>query len=258
MLAPAFKPALFPYYFRRVAERTYELWSIAQNRVASGKKVKLEPLFREHYFGITIEMSTGVNVNSDLSAHLRELFSTVQRGLFSPPFRPMWSKDVRASAEIKSILAYIIRDSIVNRASTIEKLRLYGDDIVKLGTLMYFWWLLPALSFPPKLSEQMLLLWFPGYATAAVTSANAFFEMGWDDNARASLYREQDELIQAAGDERAATYDQTSSMPILEAYIMESLRLRPAGNGVFRRVTRDIEVHGKLLPKDTVVFASFK
>ena len=277
ILSPAFSPALLPVYFKRITERTQELWERVYAGVAAGKRVKLEPLFREHYLGIIIEITTGVKAGSDKAKRLRNLFATIQSAFMSPPFGPIWSAGVRASEEVRCILIDVIDDVRVRRADTIANLREYGDEIVKLGLkdighgeIDVLLVAIAASGLPTtpdaqldkvvveKLCGMILMLWFAGYSTAAAVSTSATFEAGWDDDFRGKLVLEQDALVGSAGGERAVTYEQTGSMPLLDAYLKEVLRTHPPGSGHFRRTSRDIELHGKFIPKNTIVFAHIK
>lgn len=63
LLAPAFSPALFPYYSSLISRRAQSTWAKVAKRVSSGK-VKLDSVFREHYLGIVIEITTGLRKRS--------------------------------------------------------------------------------------------------------------------------------------------------------------------------------------------------
>ncbi len=277
-LQPAFSPSLFPLYFKRGLSRARRTWDRVLEKKARGEKVQLESIFREHYLGITIEMTTGVDMDGEESARIRKLYTTLQNGFFTPPFGPLWNSAIRSRDEIRAILANVVKRNLAERADIIEKLREYGDDVVKMGfkdiakgnvDVLLVSIAGSSLSTEKgapideevvdSLCRSMILLWFAGYATAAATSMCASFEMGLDDDVREKLIAEQDRIMASAPDgDDTLTYEQVMhQMPLLDSFLMEILRLHPAAAGINRRTARDVEILGRFVPKDKVLFCDF-
>lgn len=49
-------------------QQTQETWRIVGDTVKKDGSITFDPMFREHYLGITIEMTTGVQFSSDRSS----------------------------------------------------------------------------------------------------------------------------------------------------------------------------------------------
>ncbi len=82
------------------------------------------------------------------------------------------------------------------------------------------------------LCRSIVLLWFAGFSSTAVTRMNASFEIGLEDSLRDALIAEQDQIISnAAAGDQTVTYEQiTSQMPLFDSFLQEILRLHPPGH----------------------------
>ncbi len=271
-IAPAFSPSMFPLYFdglRATTERFWERLAEDTNR----KALKLDPELRKFYMGITIELTTGVSADSELSERVRNLFMGIVNGLVGPTFGPFWDRTVRLRAEIVDILTSIINDKLVNEADVIEQLR---RNIQEHGTIRNVKSLLkngadilqvvlaglplktgPNQTHDPeefrKLVDLLLLLWGAGFFTTAATTSCAVFEMGMDTNILERLVKEQDEIEKEMGSTELQ-YEQLEKMPLLDSYLYEIMRLYPAGNGIMRVVEKDVVLLGKKVKKGTMLF----
>lgn len=270
-LAPAFSTVLFPCYLKNVVHRTKETWKHVHETVQKDGKMLFDPMFREHYLAIIIEMTTGIAANSDRSTLICECFYTFLEFLTVAEFMPKYKRGMEARDKIRAILRDVILDNIANRRDIIEKLREYGDDIVKMGVKdiksgnVHVFLVIIAnssLSTDPNapideetvaaLARTMVVLWIAGYVTSAITSTCGIFELGARDDILSRLVKEQDAIVGASAGEREVTYEQVQmKMPLLDSYIMEILRLFPAPDWLDRYTRRDVEILGKFVPKGT-------
>lgn len=271
-LAPAFSPALFPYYLQNIVKRTKETWKRVEDTVKKDGGTLFDPMFREHYLAITIEMTTGIAVDTEKSSLMRNLFSDFTKTLTTPPFMPSYKRGMAARDEIRGILRDVVLENLSSRRDVIDKLREYGDDVVKLGSKEISSGKVDVLpvaiansslstddnvpideELVGSLTRNMMLLWLAGYLTSALTSSCGIFELGIRAEMISRLVKEQDDIIDAfAGGEREVTYEQVvSKMPLLDSYLMEILRLHPATDTLWRRTTCDMEILGKFVPKDS-------
>jgi len=274
-MAPAFSSALFPYYMKNVVKRTLQTWRRVEGAVRKDGSTQLDPTFREHYLAITIEMSTGIEVKSERSSVMRNLFADFVKLFISSPILPSYKRGIEARDKIRAILRDVIIENITRRRDIIEKLREYGDDIVKLGIkdissgnvdILLVSIANSSLSTDENepLDEELIGalgrsisgLWLAGYLTSAVTSTCGIFELGFRDDVLSRLMKEQDAIMDTG--EREVTYEQVQSkMPLLDAYLMEILRLFPAADGLPRKTTRDVEILGKFVPGGSKVRLNF-
>ncbi len=273
-VAPAFTPSLFPYYFDKIRMRVDSTWERVLAKAAAGKEVIFADEFRQHFLSIAIELTTGVDMNSTNAAKILDKFKRLQLAFFTPKFGPLWNSCMSARDEILDILAGVVRQNLKERADTIEKLREYGEDIIKLGAKeiatgevdsLLVLIANSSLSTEPgadideevvaALCRPMLLLWTAGYQTAAVTSMCSSFEMGLDETIYEKLLAEQDAIVAAAGGDVTVTYQQTvEEMPLFDSFMMEILRMHPAAPSVSRKVAKDVEILGYFVPQGTRIF----
>ncbi len=274
--APAFSPGVFPLYQTRILSRARNTWDSVVQMMEDGE-VLLAPVLRKHYLSIIIEMTTGVDMDGEYGERIPALFNDVMAMFFSPKYFPKYNAGMRARKELLEILGARLRWNLENRADTIEKLREYGEDVVKLGLkdvargevdMMLVSMASSSMSTAPgavpdpeiveSLCNSILLLWLAGFTTAAATTMNATFEIGFNPELRQQLIAEQDALVRDADGNVEVTYEQTGAMPLLDSFLLETLRFHPAVNGMSRLPSRDVEILGRFVPKGTSIFCDFK
>ena len=274
-ILPAFAPALFPQYMSFITKRVNKTWKRVLERHCAGERIKLEPVFRENYVSIIIEMTTGIDMDSKDSKRIPELFEKFLMASFNSQFGPIWNAAIKARDVLMCILEEVVKKNLNERADTINKLREYGDEITKMGVKEIAVGNLDVLTVliaaEPKLSTVagveidkeavesvcylVLILWFAGFSNVASTSMSMSFEMGLDNSIRDRLVAEQDTIVATANGNKDVKYEQLSKeMPLLDSYILEILRIRPPSMVLGRKVAKDIEVFGHFVPKDTLVF----
>ena len=273
-IMPAFAPALFPQYMSYVSNRARKTWERVHERHSAGEKIKLEPVFRENYVSIIVEMTTGIDMDGENAVYIRELFQKFLIAIFSPQFGPVWNAGIKSRDALLDMIAEVVRKNLRERSDAIKKLRGYGDRIMRMGVkevgvgdidILLVLVAESSLSAEPgaeideevvkSLAYIILLLWFGGYSTSAATSMCMSFEMGLDDSIFKRLVAEQDSIVAAADGAKEVTYQQLmNEMPLLDSYILEILRTRLPIPLLGRKVSKDIELLGHYVPKDSVVF----
>lgn len=226
-VAPAFAPSLFPYYFEKVRRRVNSTWERVLAKATAGNEVKLADEFRLHYLSIAIELTTGVDMDGMEASNIVQKFERFQLAFFTPKFGPIWNMCTSARDEILSILSNVVHRNLKERSDPINKLREYGQDIVKLGVkdivsgevdVMLVLIANSSLSTEAdaiideevvsSLCRPMLLLWTAGYQTAAVTSMSTSFEMGLNQSIYTQLVIEQDSIVASTSNEQIeVTYE---------------------------------------------------
>ena len=270
-ILPAFAPGIFPQYMGFITKRVRKTWERVLERSVAGERIKLDPVFRENYLSIIVEMTTGIDEDA---TRIGELFQKFLITSFSPQFGPFWNAGMRARDELMAILEDVVRKNLRERAETINKLREYGDRIMKMGVkeisvgnvdvLLVLMAAETSISTIPgemvdenivkSLCNVILILWSAGYSSSASTSICMSFEMGFDDVVMKQLVTEQDTIVAAANGNKDVTYEQAmNEMPLLDSYAQEILRTRPPLSVLGRKVAKDIELFGYFVPKDTLV-----
>ncbi len=273
-IMPAFAAALFPEYMDCISKRARKTWERVHERYTAGEQIKLEPVFRENYVGIIVEMTTGIDMDGGDAALIRELFQKFLISIFSPQFGPVWNAGIKSRDALLDMIAQVVRKNLRERREEINKLRGYGDRIMRMGVkevgvgnadILLVLVAESSLSTEPgaaideevvkSLCYIILLLWFAGYSTSAATSMCMSFEMGLDDSIFKRLVAEQDAIVAAADGVKNVTYQQLmNEMPLLDSYILEILRTKPPAGYLGRKVSKDIELLGYYVPKDSLVF----
>lgn len=274
VVASAFAPNVFPFYFDRLVTKLRSMWESVLHECESKRSVKMDPAFRRHYLTIIVELTTGIDMDSDSFGEVRDMFHRLQDSLSSPAFGPVWNDGQKAKSQLADVLKDAVQAKCRNHADTIAALRKYGErfpyqsrEHLGRGELDV---MLIAIAFSElksgaaanenkfveSLCNLMLLLWFAGYGTSAATASCALFEMGWDPSIVAQLTEEQEALVATDG-QRNVTYDQVSEkMPLLDSYINEIMRLRPASGSVSRKASKDVEILGRYVKQGTSILVS--
>lgn len=273
-VAPAFAPALFPFFFPAIRARAEKTWADVESAVQKEGTVKLDPVFRQCYLSIVVEMTTGLDMDGELAPFVLRNFWEMMNGFISPPFGPIWDAGMMARDDMTDFLKKLISTTVVEKKHVIDKLREYGDSLsykgsrdIRSGEVNVMLIAIAksglatdadAENNPEEVStlaNLMLLLWFAGYATSAATTSCAAFEMGLDADVWSQLRAEQDAITAQAGGPEV-TYPQTQAMPLLDSFITEMLRMYPAAASI-RAATADMSVLGRHVRNGEKVFLDF-
>ena len=277
-VAPAFAPSVFPLYQKRIVSRARKTWESVLKSMENGENVLLTPVFRRHYLSIIIEMTSGLDMDGELATHIPALFDKVIPMFFTPKYFPKFNEGMQAREELMQILGDRVRWNLANRAHIIQKLREYGDDVVRLGLkdvargevdMLLVSMASSSISTKPgvtpdadlveSLCNTILILWAAGFTTSAVTSMSSTFEIGFNEELREKLIAEQDALVREADGNVEVTYEQAATkMPLLDSFLLEILRFYPAINGINRKVSRDVEILGRFVPRGSNIYCEFK
>lgn len=103
-----------------------------------------------------------------------------------------------------------------------------------------------------QIRDELITLFLAGHETTANGMAWTFALLAESPDVLAKLVRELDAEI---GD-RPATVEDLPRLAYTRQVVLESLRLKPPVWNIARRATRDVELAGFALPKDTVVIVS--
>lgn len=277
LIAPAFSPALFPFYFETISERIAKNFAAVERDVKRDGYAKMDPVFTRQFLSIIIGMTTGIEMDSDVAEFCQKRFLSLFTAMFSPPFGPIWNNGMKAREEIVSIIEGLVHQNLVEKKDLIDKLREYGDKLsfqasrdIKKGEVNVLLIAIANSSLKTgqgmrndpdvikNLTNIILFLWFAGYATSAATTSCSFFEMGMDGSVWSRLAEEQEAIVEEAGS-RNVTYEQVvSKMPLLDSFMTEMLRMHPPGWGIFRVANRDVKLLGKYVKAEEVLFLDFR
>ncbi len=272
---PVFSRKAFPAYFQFVEKRVVAKWASVAREFANGEKVLLDPQFRDLYLAIMIEISTSITKDDDYYAQINALNKRLGFALISPEYGPIFEDAMKAKDELRDLVSGVIERVLVEQADVIKTLRSYGGEVIAQGSKdlgntevnMLLLWLAAETKIQigvkndPVLYQNLAMkivgIWFAGFATSAITSSCAIFEMLRDRSLWNELVAEQEVIIAKNQGARRIEYSQLSEMVKLESVINEALRLHPVALGVVRKVNRDVEVFGRRIEKGDKVWFDF-
>lgn len=107
------------------------------------------------------------------------------------------------------------------------------------------------------LISNMLLVWFAGCTTSVTTTTNCVFDMGMDPEILDRLTQEQANIVDRYKGNGDVTFEQLKEMPLFESYMTEMIRLNNPVPGVARRTFCDMEILGKFVKSNTVLWLEY-
>lgn len=271
--SPAFAKALLPLYYPLIQHLTSRLWAEVLEASSGDEQVILQPYLRRHYMRSIVEISTGIAMDEELTERIQTVYTAVEQGVVTFKFGPLGKPAFEAQAELLEIIRGLVINNITEYADVIDKVRECGDDFakegmreLKKGNLCLLSVLIASSSLStaldaihdPKvvdyLAKAILFLWAAGISTNSGPSLNAVFELGFNPEAKERLVSEQDATVAANNGEQDVTCEQVmKGMPLLDSFISETMRMRPAESQLYRIADKDVEILGKFVPKGTMI-----
>lgn len=103
-----------------------------------------------------------------------------------------------------------------------------------------------------ELRNEVMTMIMAGHETTANAMTWTFYLLSQNPEAAAKLEEEADRVL---GD-REITIDDVDKLPYARQVMAEGMRLYPPAWATSRTATEDVEIGGKTLPKDTLIFVS--
>lgn len=273
--APLFSAKVIPIYFEFVLKRAQEKWQYLSKQSASGKTMLLENELRDLYLAVGIQLTTGLTKNDLEYTKIIKLLSRLLLVFVSPRFGPIFDDAMKAREELIDIVSAQCQRLTVEFGDIIEEIREHGERALLGGKkaqrrpdvnmalllLAAEEGIKPGVENDIKLyrsvSQKIYGLWVASYATSAVTSSCAIFEMLLNKDIMKIMRDEQEQIISESDGNRDVEYSQLAKMVKLESILNECLRLHPVVIGAMRKVSRDAEVFGKYIEKDSTVWFDY-
>ncbi|MEL7142413.1 MAG: cytochrome P450 [Cyanobacteria bacterium J06573_11] len=237
LLVQAFQPRALSGYIpamEAISDRYFQSW-------LSQSELTWYPQLRDYTLDIACKLLIGLDNGSQTK--LGELFESWNAGLFSLPinlpwtaFGKAWSSREKLLAEIEQLIRsrQTLLQSEPNRSETdaLDIMLNARDEDTGEG-----------LSIE-ELKDQVLLLLFAGHETLTSAIASFCLLMAQNPEAMAKARAEQTQFAQ-----QPLTLAAFKDMPYLDQVIKEVMRLVPPVGGGFRKVLRDCEYGGFIIPK---------
>lgn len=269
-MTPAFAQSLLSYHCAFVPRYAEQFWRGLAEDVRTRKlhfPIKLDPLFRKLTFSLIVALTAGIDERNEpeLVEYMRKNFLDMSRGLFAPklPFGP-WQKALQGRDRLMDCICNKTEEVLERDAEIIEKLRALPADrlateaksLLKSGAVDIFAVLLAQTRLVhgqndtaergaelERFAQNIKLFWFAGYDTSASTLSSAVFELWRNPDVLQQLRTEQDNLVVNTGPTPSVP-GIMSEMPLLDAFVTETLRLHPPAPGAFRKVVKNGTILG--------------
>lgn len=270
-LAPAMASSLFPLYCQTVEQSAHTLWKVSI-RASPNQPLDIADAIRKHYFRVFVCMSTGLATEGHMSTKnhhniSEETFTDFVKGFASLRIGHQWSKAMKAKKQLLESLRNIIQYRLQYDAHAIDKLRAISDTQnqmhrLKQGEIDFLSLLIASSPLKTgnarkytsnedahihRISNEILLLWFSAYSTQSAGTLSAVAELGNDGNIWDLLVEEQQNV------DHLSYNSVGKSMPILQSFILEVLRLRPPVALWYRKTSEPTIVDDIPIPGDAFV-----
>merc|ERR1712038_2160038 len=107
-----------------------------------------------------------------------------------------------------------------------------------------------------QILDNALLLILAGSETSASTLTTAMLFLGMYPDIYKRIQEEQQQLQNKYGHDHQFTHKMLNEMPLLEAFIRETMRIKPLNSGSPRVAKEAIVVDGKQIPKDWTIMCN--
>ena len=273
-IAPAFSAQRISAFVDVIRNSTHVMFDDIKSALEQSQQpVILEPLLRQHFLRVILSVSTSVPIEeaakpSSPLFNVENDLKTMFLAFFSPAFGPIWDQSMSALKRLTDVVQLYYVDRLVQYEDSIQMMRtgsVAQQSAVARSRDVDLLAVLAALSGLPtgdaalKLLEEnpeafvdpckvALSIWFAGFTT---TASSGHVALSWfydiDESDMAALKEEQAKIAEVTVD------DLMRGMPILDSFLNEVFRMAPAGAAHFRKTTRDVEVLGHFIPKDTAI-----
>ena len=273
-LAPVFSANKVASYESTIRKSTNAFFENLKETVEKSQQpVVLEPLLRQHFLRVILSISTSVPIEetmqtsfslSVVEAELKVMF----KSFLTPRFGPVHDQAMRSLKKLLDLIRPILIERLTRDEDIIRSMR--TDSVsqqtapARAGQIDMFTIFAAICGLPTgdealKLLEenpdafegpckQALGTWFAGFHTTAGSTHIVLSKLySLDKSVMAALKEEQAQIAEVTIE------DLMRGMPVLDSFLNEVFRITPMAARHFRKTTRDIEVLGHFIPKNSLV-----
>lgn len=256
-LQTAFLPMVLPGYFNLVREASISFWETVQIETHKKGFCRLSDLVGERLLSVIIQV-TGGEEGKRREAELKHLFGRMVRGFASFPGTPSY-RDARRAREL---LLKAIREMIEHKLETSQDLLAslpeaggVTKDMVRRGKIDLITLLCSEIDGKmgelDDVAQKILFIWLAGHTTQASAILCAIGKL--DAAIKSRLEDEQVEMQRKYGRNAGWRELRQGSLPVLEAYLNEILRLYPPVTIAFRRTATNTVLAGHTVEAGAIV-----
>ena len=222
------------------------LLPIQEKRIAElpvNKEFLFYDAIQQTLMDVAARVFLGLDETSRMAKKLNNIFTTINKGLITPlPYNIPFSTFCRALKARERLRAYIHTNIPKRRGSDgVDMFTRYCNAQDEEG----------AFLDDIDIDGHIAFLMFAAFDTTTSALTNILYYLGthpeWQDKVRA-------EITQIG--KKDLTYEDASSMVLTEYVFNETLRFYPSVMILNRRATKDVEIAGYHIPKNTVLMLS--
>ncbi|KAF9672056.1 hypothetical protein SADUNF_Sadunf11G0000900 [Salix dunnii] len=243
-LVSILKPDILKQYVGKMDEEVRKHFKIHWH----GKtKVLAMPLMKNLTFNVMSSLIFGIE-QSEKREKLVELFQQLVKGALSVPINfpfTCFNRSLQASAKIRTIIKDLIHEK---RAAMEDQFTFPQQDLITTLLNLRNDDLSAALS-DEEIVDNVIVIMIAGHDTTSILLSFLINLLANNPSVYASVLQEQEEIAKCKVSEDHLTWDDLQRMRYTWRAAMESLRMTPPVFSFFRKVLKDFEYEGYLIPK---------
>lgn len=283
----AFIPRVYNRIFEYMCESSLGMCEAIRTTENGLENEHVDAAVRAHFMRVITKMTVSDDGDDGLKTvmdigRVVEAFQACASTIVAVPFGPAYEKGKEGRAFLNTMLKSMVLRILKTKQNSIEWLRDNDDiddtstancpDLDKLDLLTIFVAMstLPLIPNTAKvtdadfmeahdaelntLGDSILSLWFAGYFTTSASFISGLHELCENQGVLTRLRNEQDNMCDTLSDDTILTIGAVNhGMPLLDAFVSETLRLWPAVAFLNRRVTEDVHIGGYFIPKNSIL-----
>ncbi|KAI5570085.1 hypothetical protein BDE02_11G002000 [Populus trichocarpa] len=243
-LVSILKPEVLKQYVGKMDEEVRKHFKIHWH---GKKKVLAMPLMKTLTFNVMSSLIFGIEQSAKREI-LVELFQQLLKGILCVPINfpfTCFNRSLQAREKIRTIVMDLIHEK---RAAMEDQITSPQQDLIT--TLLS----LRNADFSAALSDEeivdnVILIMIAGYDTTSILLSFLINLLANNPSVYASVLQEQEEIARSKVSEDLLTWDDLQRMRYTWRVATETLRMTPPVLSFFRKVLKDFEYEGYLIPK---------
>ncbi|PNT39107.1 hypothetical protein POPTR_004G017700v4 [Populus trichocarpa] len=220
-----------------------------------GKKTVLAmPSIKTLTFNIMSSLIIGIEQSAKRDM-LLQLFQQLMEGILSVPFNfpfTRFNRSLQTSGKIRQILEDLIRE----KRAALEHGTAFPQQDLITTLLSLRNEENSAVLTDGEIIDNAIVIMIAGYDTSSVLLSLLIRLLADDPSIYASILQEQAEISKNKASGELLTWDDLTRMKHTWSVALETLRMTPPVFSMFRKVLKDIEYEGYLIPKGWQVMLS--
>ncbi|XP_039130413.1 cytochrome P450 716A1-like [Dioscorea cayenensis subsp. rotundata] len=243
------KPEILRKYVGKIDE---EIRQHFRTNWLSHQQVKVSPSMKSLTFNVICSTIFGIKQGTTREALVNE-FNKMLAGMWAVPINLPFTH-FHNSLKAREKVGKILNRIIVEKRSALQRGECSSEDEDLITYLISLGADKGETLTEEEILDNAVLLMIAGHDTTAIVLTFIVRQLANDPIIYASVVNEQEEIAKTKAPEEALTWDDLLKMKYTWRVAQEILRTIPPLFGGFRRVIKDVEFGGYLIPKGWQVF----